>query len=164
MKTQRKRRMQKKTDYSARIGMLKSGIPRIVARKTNKYIILQYVKSDEAKDSVLIGVTSKNLLKHGWPEKLKGSLKSISAAYLTGLLMGKKIIEKEKNSKTIFDIGLQRNISGGRLYAVLNGLVDSGLEISHDKKVFPSEERIKGKHLKSDLKEVFDKVRKNIEK
>src|SRR3989344_2245384 len=140
MKTQRKRRMQKKTDYLARIGMLKSGIPRIVARKTNKYIILQYVKSDEAKDSVLIGVTSKNLLKHGWPENLKGSLKSI------------------------FDIGLQRNISGGRLYAVLNGLVDSGLEISHDKKVFPSEERIKGKHLKSDLKEVFDKVRKNIEK
>ncbi len=164
MKTQRKRKMQKKTDYSARIGMLKSGLPRIVVRKTNKYIILQYVKSKEAKDTVIIGVTSKNLLKLGWPEKSSGSLKSISAAYLTGLLMGKKILEKEKNPKVIYDIGLQRNISGNRLYASLKGLIDSGIELSHDKKIFPSDDRIEGKHLKSELKEVFDKVKKNIEK
>ncbi|MEM3112809.1 MAG: 50S ribosomal protein L18 [Candidatus Pacearchaeota archaeon] len=163
MKTQRKRRIKRKTDYAARIGMLKSENPRIVIRKTNKHIILQYVNSFEAKDSVLVGVTSKDLLKYGWPEKLSGSLKSVPASYLTGYLIGKKILRKKLKSKMILDIGLQRNVSGSRLYAALKGIIDSGIEINHNPKIFPSEERILGKHLKSDLEDVFVKVKKNIE-
>jgi len=164
MKTQRKRKQQRKTDYQARIGMLKSEIPRIVVRRTNKYIIIQYVKSKEAQDSVILGISSKKLLKYGWPEKNKGSLKSVTAAYLTGYYIGKKILEKEPKARAILDIGLQRNISGNRLYAALKGLVDSGIDIKCNEKIFPSKERLEGKHLKSDLKDDFDKVKKNIEK
>ena len=71
-----KRRFQGKTDYKARIILLKSRKARIVFRRTNRYIIGQYVKSKEAKDYVVVGITSKELLKYGWHETRKGSLKS----------------------------------------------------------------------------------------
>ena len=38
MKLPRRRRLQGKTDYKARLAMLKSGKPRLVVRKTNHYI------------------------------------------------------------------------------------------------------------------------------
>ena len=163
MKMPKKRKREKKTNYSTRLKILKSGLPRVVVRKTNKYIIVQQVSSSEAKDRVIVGITSKDLLKHGWPEKAKSSLKSVTAAYLTGYLAGKKILEKNKG-KVILDIGLQRNLPGTRLYAVLKGLVDAGLDIPHDEKVFPNEERIQGKHLKQDFQNDFNKVREAIAK
>ena len=42
MKTVKRRRHQRKTDYKKRIALLKSEKPRIVVRKTNKYILSQY--------------------------------------------------------------------------------------------------------------------------
>jgi ribosomal protein L18 len=47
------------------------------------------------------------LLNYGWPKELSGSLKSITASYLTGLLIGKKII-KEKLETPILDVGMMR--------------------------------------------------------
>jgi large subunit ribosomal protein L18 len=38
-KINRRRRREGKTDYSKRINLLKSGAPRIVFRKTNRYLI-----------------------------------------------------------------------------------------------------------------------------
>ena len=89
MKTIRKRRKQGKTNYLKRIKLLKSGKPRVVFRKTNRYIIAQYIISKEAKDSISIGINSKILLNYGWPKEKMGSLKSLPASYLTGYLMGK---------------------------------------------------------------------------
>ena len=103
-----KRQNEGKTDYKARIGMLKSRKGRIVFRKTNKYIIGQYVESREAKDNVVAGANSKELLNYGWPESAIGSLKSLPASYLTGFLLGKKLSDKEIK-ECIFDIGLIRN-------------------------------------------------------
>jgi len=90
-KTIRRRRKEGKTDYKSRLGLLKSGKARVVARKTNRYFIGQIVISDIAQDKVIIGANSKELLSKGWPEELKGSLKSLTACYLTGFLLGKKI-------------------------------------------------------------------------
>ena len=59
MKTSKKRRKEAKTDYGKRIKLLKSSSPRIVFRKTNKYVIIQYVISKEAKDEIEFGITSK---------------------------------------------------------------------------------------------------------
>jgi len=70
-KTQKKRKNERKTDYKARLTLLKSEIPRIVVRKTNKYLIAQYVKSYEGQDSIIVGVTSKDLLDYGWDKKYK---------------------------------------------------------------------------------------------
>ena len=164
MKTQKQRRIQRKTDYKARLGLLKSGLSRIAIRKTNKYIIVQLIKSNEARDTVEIGISSKNLLKHGWPEKSKGSLKSIPAAYLVGYLTGKEIVKKYPKSKVVLDLGLQRAVSGGKIYAALNGLVDSGIKISHNEKIFPKKERIQGKHLKNNVNGIVEKIKEKIDK
>lgn len=158
MKTQRKRKNQRKTDYKKRFGYLKSGKKRIIIRKTNNFIIIQLVESFEAKDKILFGVTSKDLLKNGWPEKLKGSLKSVSAGYLTGYLFGKNLKEKE----VIIDTGLIRSIHGSRIYSVQKGLLDSGIEIKIDEKVFPSQDRIEGKHQTKDIQEAIKKVMEKI--
>lgn len=140
-KTQYRRRKENKTDYNARLGMLKSGRPRIVIRKTNKYIILQLVVSDIGRDKVVISANSHELLEKGWPKEKKGSLKSISAAYLTGLLFAKKC--NGKAADAIVDTGLYRNVRQSRIYAALKGLIDGGMKVPHSKEVFPSEERIK---------------------
>ena len=84
MKMPKKRRIERKTNYSTRMKLLKSETPRVVVRKTNKYIIAQIVETDIAKDKVLLGATSKILLSKGWPKELQGSLKSLQASYLLG--------------------------------------------------------------------------------
>ena len=159
LRTQRRRRKEGKTDYKLRLGLLKSGKPRIVVRKTNKYVIVQLVESNEAKDKVLAGVTSKDLLKQGWDKKFGGSLKSLPACYLIGLLFAGKI---EKNKDYILDLGMQRTLAGNRIYAVVKGLIDGGLKLNVNKKVFPSEERLNGEHLKPEVKEMISKVKEKI--
>src|SRR3989344_7175637 len=141
-----RRRIEGKTDYKARIGLLKSGKNRIVFRKTNKYIIGQYIKSEEARDFVIVGTTSKDLLKFGWLETKKGSLKSIPACYLVGFLLGKKIIDKDFK-EGIFDIGLSRNKTKSRAYSFLKGVVDAGVKVNCNEKMFPEEKRIKTSNL-----------------
>jgi len=158
LRTLKRRRLEKKTDYKSRIGMLKSKTPRIAIRKTNKYLIVQLIESKEAQDKIITGVTSKDLLENGWNEKFKGSLKSTPAAYLTGLLMAKKI----GKGKFILDIGMAKNVKGSRIYAVAKGLVDGGLNINVNKSVYPSEERINGEHLKEEVKAMIKKVREKI--
>ncbi len=151
MKVAKRRRRENKTDYLARKNMLKSGKPRLVFRKTNKYVIAQYVLSKEAKDTVTFGVTSKILLKNGWPEANKGSLKSIPASYLTGYFVGKKII-KDKLETPIVDLGMTRTDYKTKVFAFLKGLKDSGLEISSKEEAFPE---IKGK---VDIEKIKSKI------
>ncbi|MEM4271506.1 MAG: 50S ribosomal protein L18, partial [Candidatus Pacearchaeota archaeon] len=81
MKTPRRRRLEAKTDYKARLELLKSGKPRLVVRKSNKYMTIQIVKSEIAQDKVIVGTTSRILLEKGWPKEKSGSLKSLAAAY-----------------------------------------------------------------------------------
>jgi large subunit ribosomal protein L18 len=161
MKVVKRRRRQGKTDYNARLSMLKSGLPRIIFRKTNRYIIGQYVKSQESKDKVIIGVTSKDLIESGWPKQLEGSLKSIPASYLTGFLLGKKIIDREDKVRAILDIGLIRNVPGSRMQAFLKGVQDSGVGINAKKENFPNESRLLGRHMKKEIS--FNKIKEKIE-
>ena len=120
-KVQKRRRREGKTDYKARLKLLESELPRIVVRKSNRYVLAQYVKSEHAQDKVLLGVSSKELLEYGWPKEASGSLKSIPACYLTGLILGKEIKTKikEEKERVILDLGLGRNIKKSRVYAVL---------------------------------------------
>ena len=151
MRTVKRRRKENKTDYANRIRLLKSGIPRIVFRKTNKYLLVQYVTSKEAQDKIEINLTSKELLKYGWPEEFKGSLKSIPAAYFTGVLISNKIKDK-KLKNPIVDFGMLRVLHKTKVFAYIKGLIDSGLEIESSKEdAFPEEERILGKHLKNKI-------------
>ena len=140
MKTLKRRRAQAKTDYRARLALLKSGMPRLVVRKTNRYIICQIIETEITQDKVIASATSKELLEKGWPENMKGSLKSLQASYLTGFLLVKKL--KTKPKEAVLDIGMQRSVHNSRIFAALNGAVDAGLKIMHSKEAFPQEERL----------------------
>ena len=157
IKLDKKRKLQRKTNYTKRLILLKGNYPRLVVRKTNKYIIMQIIESKHAQDMVLYSITTKDLLKQGWPENKKGSLKSLAASYLTGLLLGKKCKDKIKG-KIILDTGLIPSTKGSRVYAGIKGIADSGLNISYDEKIMPSEEKIKADY------EFFEDVQNKIGK
>lgn len=137
MRSIRQRRLQARTDYKARFNLLKSGKARVVIRKTNQYIIAQLVTSANAQDHVVASVISKDLLAKGWPKEKSGSLKSLPAAYLTGYMLGKRVVAKHKEA--IVDFGMQRNIHKSRLYAVVQGVVDAGITLAHTPDILPTE-------------------------
>lgn len=163
MKIQKRRRLERKTDYLKRLKLLKSRTPRLVFRKTNKYVLAQYVTDKQAQDKVEIGMSSKELIKYGWPKEFQGSLKSIPAAYLTGFLIGKKLISK-KLETPIIDFGMLRTLHKTKVHAFAKGLVDAGVDIKYQEKTFPSEDRIKGKHLQKDFSKSFEEIKSKIEK
>lgn len=161
MRTQKRRRKENKTDYLKRLKLLKGEKPRILFRKTNRYIISEYVESKEAQDKVIIGFDSRKLNEYGWPKDAQGSLKSITASYLTGYLIGKTII-KEKLENPILDSGMNRVLHKNKIYAFIKGLIDSGIKINCKKEFFPEESRIKGQHLKNKIP--FDEIKSKIDK
>lgn len=150
-----RRIVERKTDYKARLALLKGGFPRFVVRKTNKYIIIEVVESREAKDFAICYANSKELKKYGW----NISFKNIPASYLTGFLAGVKA-KKSGVIKAVADLGLQRSTRGSKLYAAVKGAIDAGLEISCSKDIMPGQERIEGKHLKQkiDVNKIKEKI------
>jgi len=163
MKLDKRRRLENKTDYGKRIKLLKAEVPRAVFRKTNKYIIAEYVTSKNAQDKIEIYTSSKELLKMGWPKEFEGSLKSIPASYLTGYLVAKKII-KAKGETPVVDFGMIRVLHKTKCFGFIKGLIDGGLKIKSEKEAFPEEERILGKNLKEDFSKNFEKVKGEIDK
>ena len=146
--TQFRRRREGKTNYHKRLALLKSGKTRLVIRKSNYAFIVQAVNYSIGGDKVLFTLSSKILDKFGW----KYSKSNTSAAYLIGFLAGKKLLEKGIKD-AIFDIGLVTPKKGIKYYAVLKGTIDAGLNIPYgDESIFPSEDRIKGKHIENHYK------------
>src|SRR6056297_2381945 len=159
MRLDKRRRKEGKTNYSKRRKLLEGGHLRLVVRKTNNYVIMQIIECNDAQDNVLYSVNTRELLNKGWPKDKKGSLKSIPAAYLGGLLLGSKA--KELKEKVILDQGLAPGTYGSRIYAVVKGIAEGGIEINYNEKISPSDERIKGENTKLSQEE-FDKIKENI--
>ncbi|MEM2956091.1 MAG: 50S ribosomal protein L18 [Candidatus Pacearchaeota archaeon] len=153
IKVQFKRRRQFKTDYLARRRLLEAGKPRIVVRKTNRYIIIQLIESEEAQDRIICSTNSKELLKYGLQPTF--SIKNLSAAYLTGYLCALKALKKGVK-EAILDIGLNKSTKGSKIYASVKGAIDAGLNIKCAEKMFPEEERIKiNKDILEEIKTKF---------
>ncbi len=150
-----RRRKQGLTDYRVRLKLVKSGLPRLVVRKSNRYITIQVIESRAGGDKTLLTVTSKHLLKYGW----RASTKNLPAAYLTGFLAG--LIAKKKGiEKAIVDLGLYTPVTWSRLFAAVKGFRDAGIEVPVSEEKLPDEERIKGTHIQ----EYFQMIKeKNIE-
>ena len=135
-----KRRRYGQTNYTNRLGMLKSGVPRLVIRKSLKNINVQIVKYEPDGDKVLFSSNSKQLAKYGW----KYSRSNVPAAYLTGLLCAKK----SKNvGETILDVGQASMTKGNSILSALKGSVDGGLKVMHSEDLFPETQRITGSHI-----------------
>jgi large subunit ribosomal protein L18 len=139
---QYRRKREGKTDYKKRLTLLKSGKPRIVVRKSQKHMLAQIISYDENGDRIIASAHSSELKKMDWGY----GGKNLPASYLVGLLAGKRAAAAGTKG-CILDIGLQCPVGKSRLFACLKGAVDAGLEIPHSKEIFPSEDRIKGKHI-----------------
>jgi len=70
---------------------------------------------------------------------------------------------KKGINQATFDIGLHVPSKGSKVFACLKGMVDAGMGIPHDKSILPSEDRIKGKHIKEGLAEDLEVVKTKLE-
>lgn len=136
-----RRKLSGHTDYKQRLGLLKSRKPRLVIRKSLKYVIAQIVEYSPAGDKVIVSVSSKALEKSGW----KYSKISVPAAYLTGLMLGK--LATGKVTEAIVDLGMSVSRKESRLFAVVKGVIDSGLIVPVSEEILPTEKRINGSHI-----------------
>ena len=152
-----RRRREGKTDYRRRLALLKSGETRVVVRRTNGNVIVQFVGWAQEGDQVQATAVAQELAKLGW----EGSPKNTPAAYLTGLLAGKRAAAAGVAS-AVLDIGRHVPSKGSRVFAALKGVQDAGIEVAAgDEDIYPSEERLNGAFL--DLETNFNAVKGAIE-
>ncbi len=134
--------------------MLLASTPRLVVRLTNTQVIAQLISFSPQGDKVIAAVNGKHLRDAGWTY----SGKNIPATYLTGLLIGKMAL-KTGSKKGIFDTGVVTPLKGGRLFAFLRGVLDAGFSVPHgEEKIFPSSERLSGKHIVDFVQKVKGKA------
>jgi len=137
-----RRRREGKTDYQARKALVVSGKPRLVTRASLKNVTVQVTMAKPHGDEVLASANSRELVKnYGW----KAPTGNIPAAYLTGLLCGLKA--KAKGIKeAILDVGLFSPTKGSKIFAVLSGVLDAGVDVPHSEEKIVKE-RMKGEHI-----------------
>lgn len=156
-----RRRREGKTNYHVRYKLILSKKPRVVVRKSNASTTLQLVMAEQTGDKTLLTVNSRQLQDFGYTF----SKSNLPAAYLTGLLFGKKMLALGI-SEGIADIGLHASTKGNRIYAAVKGVVDAGVDVPHSPEIFPAEERISGKHIKeytgADIVAQFEQAREKI--
>ena len=138
-----RRRREGVTDFAKRIALLKSGKPRLVVRKTNKYVVVQVVQLEQKGDKTVTSATSRQLAKYGFSGKA-----NTPSAFLTGLLVA-RAASKKGVSECVADFGRHAATKGSLLYAAVKGAMEGGLKIPVGGEVFPAQERLEGKHLKS---------------
>lgn len=146
-----------RTNYKKRLKLLQSRKPRLIIRRSNKYVEIQIAEYEPDGDKIIVGANSKALQEIGW----KHSCNNIPASYLAGLLLAKKAKEN-KIIEAILDLGLQTPAKRSRLYAVLKGVIDGGIDVPASKDVFPSEERMTGKHISDKVAKDFESIKKKI--
>ncbi len=153
-----RRKREGRTDYKKRLSLLKSRKTRLVIRKTNTQILIQFTDYNPDGDQVKISLNSSSLKKEGW----KGSFNNLPAAYLAGYKAG--LLAKQKGIKeAVLDKGLQIHLKGSRIYACLKGVVDAGIKTPASPSIYPSEDRLKGKHISDDYEKKIEDVKKKIE-
>ena len=153
-----RRHRQGRTDYRKRLRLLKSRKTRIVIRKSLKEIRVQFIQYSQGGDKIISSTLSKDLIKNfNW----KYSVSAIPAAYLTGLLAGKKAQEKGVK-EGILDIGRYRPTNGNKLFATMKGVVDAGIHCPYDETMIPTEDRILGKHLNKDIDPAIIEIKNKI--
>ncbi|CAD6199645.1 unnamed protein product [Caenorhabditis auriculariae] len=159
-----KRRREGKTDYYARKRLTvqdknKYNTPkhRVIVRFTNKDIIAQIAYSKIEGDVVVASAYAHELPRYG----IKVGLTNYAAAYATGLLLARRHLkaigldsvykgQEELNGedynveqegdrapfKAVLDIGLARTTTGSKIFAVMKGVADGGINVPHSENRF----------------------------
>jgi large subunit ribosomal protein L18 len=153
-----RRRREGRTDYRRRLALLKSREPRVVVRRSLTNVRIQVIAYTPEGDKVLASADGRELAKLG----LTGtSGKSVPAAYLTGVLAGKRAKDAGVTG-AVLDLGRQVPSKGNRIFAALKGVVDAGVEVPHDEAILPDEERLKGEHIEGFDSAQVDTVKNRI--
>lgn len=147
-----RRRRESKTDYAARRILATSKYPRLVVRVSNRNVLVQIIKSEIIGDFVLTQTSTHELKSnYGW----EASGKNIPASYLLGLITGKKA-HKAGIERVNLDIGLKTATYGSKVFAVVKGANDTGLEIPYDSDVTPTPDAINGTKIAEYAKQIED--------
>jgi len=160
-----RRRREGKTDYQARKRLVtqdktKYNSPkyRLVVRFTNTNVIAQIIYSKIVGDIVLSAAYSHELKRYGIP----AGLTNYAGSYATGLLLARRTLQKLKLDRkylgavkitgedfnvspvesgarpfrALLDVGLARTSTGAKLFAVLKGVTDGGIDVPHSETRF----------------------------
>lgn len=193
-----KRRREGKTDYYARKRLVvqaknKYNTPkyRIIVRITNTDVIAQVAYARIEGDIVMSCAYSHELPRYG----VKVGLTNYAACYCTGLLLARRLLKKLKLDKLYpgqtevdgemynvedvekgpgafranLDVGLARTTTGAKIFGVMKGAVDGGIEVPHSEKRFPGYDKeakefnaevlrdhIFGKHVADYMRNLMD--------
>jgi len=161
-----RRRREGKTDFFARKRLVvqdknKYNTPkyRMIVRFSNSDVCCQIAYARLEGDIVIGAAYSHELPRYG----VKVGLTNYAAAYCTGLLLARRILQKfqldtvyegnteingemynvEDNDdgpgafRACLDVGLARTSTGAKVFAAMKGAVDGGLDIPHSEKRFP---------------------------
>lgn len=142
-----KRRRANLTNYRKRLALLKSRLPRLVVRKSNRNVIVQCIGFNPDHDEVIASANSKELSKYNWKPSA-----NLPSSYLTAYLCAKKAIAAGVKS-VVLDSGLHTPSKGSFLFAAAKGAIDAGLELPIGD-VEMDEERISGKHISEYAKQI----------
>jgi len=134
----RNRRRSATTNYRKRVAMLKGGMKRLVVRRSNKTVTMQIIEYEEKGDKIVASANSRELKGMGWEPRC-----NIPTAYLTGMLLAKKI--NDKKSDFVLDIGLYRPVKGSVIFAAAKGFKDNGANLRGD--IEFDNARLSGTHI-----------------
>ena len=150
-----RRRREGKTDFRSRKQLLYAGKPRLVVRTSLRYASAQVISYTPQGDIVIAAANAKQLGPYGW----KASCSNTPAAYLTGLLCGMRA-KKAGVEESILDIGMRDVVKGARIFAILKGFADAGIDIPYGEGIVPEDDRLNGEHIASYYKSLDDDARK----
>ena len=135
-----KRIREDKTNYRKRSAILIGRHLFVTVRISDQNVAAQVLRPTPTGDIVIASAHSRELAKHGW----KGAFNNLPACYLTGMLLGKKALQKEINSAVLY-IGKHHFTS--RVAACMKGIVDAGVRMPVSEESLPDEDRISGHHI-----------------
>jgi large subunit ribosomal protein L18 len=129
-----------KTNYRKREALLISKLDFVTIKISNQNVIAQVLKPEIQGDIVRVSTHSRELRRFGW----KGSLNSLPACFLVGLVLGRKALEKGVD-KAVLYIGNKPFTS--RIAACMKGIVQAGINIPISSESYPTEHRLNGQHI-----------------
>jgi large subunit ribosomal protein L18 len=120
-----KRRRKSLTNYKKRLAYVKSGLDRVVIRRSNRGLLGQIVRYSEKGDTILAMAVSNELKAYGWLPR-----GNRATAYLTGMLLARKASKKGIGSdELVLDIGLSRPTKNSAPFVFAKGCVDGGMKL-----------------------------------
>ena len=135
-----KRIREDKTNYRKRSAILIGRQLFVTVKISDQNVAAQVLKPTPTGDIVIASAHSRELVEHGW----KGAFNNLPACYLTGMLLGKKAMQKEVNGAVLY---IGKNHFTSRVGACMKGIVDAGVNMPVSEESLPDEDRISGQHI-----------------